>query len=109
MTPLAEKGLLALPVVPEGLEHNAHMFYIKLKDIEQRTAFNDYMKEHGVLTVFHYVSLHTSPAGMKFGRFDGDDIFTTQESERLVRLPMFYNMTEEEQQTVIGHIRDFFA
>lgn len=109
LTPLAEKGLLALPIVPEGLEHNAHMFYIKLKDIEQRTAFNDYMKEHGVLTVFHYVSLHTSPAGMKFGRFDGEDIFTTQESERLVRLPMFYNMTEEEQQTVIGHIRDFFA
>ena len=109
LTPLAEKGLLALPIVPEGLEHNAHMFYIKLNNIEQRTAFNDYMKAHDVLTVFHYVSLHTSPAGMKFGRFDGEDIFTTQESERLVRLPMFYNMTEEEQQTVIGHIRDFFA
>ncbi|WP_259469984.1 dTDP-4-amino-4,6-dideoxygalactose transaminase, partial [Pseudomonas aeruginosa] len=109
LVPLAEKGLLTLPVVPEGLEHNAHMFYIKLNDIEQRTAFNEYMKAHGVLTVFHYVSLHTSPAGMKFGRFDGEDIFTTKESERLVRLPMFYNMTEEEQQTVIHHIREFFA
>ncbi|MCD4613991.1 dTDP-4-amino-4,6-dideoxygalactose transaminase [Proteus mirabilis] len=109
LTPLAEQGLLTLPVVPDGLEHNAHMFYIKLNDIEQRTAFNEYMKAQGVLTVFHYVSLHTSPAGMKFGRFDGKDIFTTQESERLVRLPMFYNMTEEEQQTVIHHIRHFFA
>lgn len=109
LTPLAEDGLLTLPIIPEGLEHNAHMFYIKLNDIEQRTAFNDYMKEHGILTVFHYVSLHTSPAGMKFGRFDGQDIFTTKESERLVRLPMFYNMTEEEQQTVIHHIRQFFA
>lgn len=109
LAPLAQAGKLALPIVPEGLKHNAHMFYIKLKDIEQRTEFNDYMKSHGILTVFHYVALHTSPAGEEFGRFDGEDRYTTSESDRLVRLPMFYNMTDEEQQTVIETIKAFFA
>ncbi|HEF8772962.1 TPA: dTDP-4-amino-4,6-dideoxygalactose transaminase [Providencia stuartii] len=109
LTPLARAGKLALPIVPEGLKHNAHMFYIKLKDVEQRTEFNDYMKSHGILTVFHYVALHTSPAGEEFGRFDGEDRYTTSESDRLVRLPMFYNMTDEEQQTVIDTIKAFFA
>ncbi|WP_445495454.1 dTDP-4-amino-4,6-dideoxygalactose transaminase [Photorhabdus sp. SF281] len=106
---LADTGYLTLPVVPEGLEHNAHMFYIKLKDVEERSAFNRYMKDAGVLTVFHYVSLHTSPGGEKFGRFHGEDRFTTSESDRLVRLPMFYNITEAEQQVVIEHIREYFA
>ena len=109
LQPLVEAGHLVLATVPEGLKHNAHMFYIKLKDIEERTAFNDYMKSHGVLTVFHYVALHTSPAGIEFGRFHGEDKYTTSESDRLVRLPMFYNMTDEEQQTVIAHIKAFFA
>lgn len=109
LAPLAQAGKLTLPIVPEGLIHNAHMFYIKLKDVEQRTAFNDYMKSHGILTVFHYVALHTSPAGEEFGRFHGEDRYTTSESDRLVRLPMFYNMTDEEQQTVITKIKAFFA
>ena len=109
LTPLAQDGLLTLPVVPENLEQNAHMFYIKLKDVAERTAFSEYMKANDVLTVFHYVPLHSCPAGMEFGRFHGEDIFTTRESERLVRLPMFYNMTEEEQQRVIHLIKGFFA
>lgn len=109
LSPLAQEGKLALPIVPEGLVHNAHMFYIKLKDVEERTAFNEYMKSNGVLTVFHYVALHTSPAGEEFGRFHGEDRYTTNESDRLVRLPMFYNMTDDEQQTVIAKIKAFFA
>ncbi|KMW71244.1 TDP-4-oxo-6-deoxy-D-glucose aminotransferase [Photorhabdus luminescens subsp. luminescens] len=109
LKPLADAGLLTLPVIPEGLEHNAHMFYIKLKDVEERSAFNSYMKDAGVLAVFHYVSLHTSPGGEKFGRFHGEDRFTTCESDRLVRLPMFYNITDAEQQIVIKHIREYFA
>ncbi|MQL49470.1 dTDP-4-amino-4,6-dideoxygalactose transaminase [Photorhabdus khanii] len=109
LKPLADAGYLTLPVVPEGLEHNAHMFYIKLKDVEERSAFNSYMKDAGVLTVFHYVSLHTSPGGEKFGRFHGKDRFTTSESDRLVRLPMSYNITDAEQQSVIEHIREYFA
>ncbi|PHM36352.1 dTDP-4-amino-4,6-dideoxygalactose transaminase [Xenorhabdus innexi] len=109
LKPLADKGLLTLPVVPEHLEHNAHMFYIKLKDVAERSEFNRFMKEADILTVFHYVALHTSPAGEKCGRFHGEDRFTTGESERLVRLPMFYNITDEEQQFVISRIKEFFA
>ncbi|PHM59709.1 dTDP-4-amino-4,6-dideoxygalactose transaminase [Xenorhabdus sp. KK7.4] len=109
LKPLADKGLLTLPVVPENLGHNAHMFYIKLKDVAERSEFNRFMKEADILTVFHYVALHTSPAGEKCGRFHGEDRFTTRESERLVRLPMFYNITDEEQQVVISRIKEFFA
>ncbi|MEQ1975477.1 dTDP-4-amino-4,6-dideoxygalactose transaminase [Xenorhabdus sp. SGI240] len=109
LKPLADAGHLALPIVPEGLEHNAHMFYIKLKEIGARSAFNSYMKENGILSVFHYVALHTSPAGEKCGRFHGEDRFTTRESDRLVRLPMFYNISDTEQQIVIDRIKEFFA
>ncbi|MBD2783169.1 dTDP-4-amino-4,6-dideoxygalactose transaminase [Xenorhabdus sp. DI] len=109
LKPLADAGHLTLPIVPEGLEHNAHMFYIKLKDVEERATFNHYMKENGILSVFHYVALHTSPAGEKCGRFHGEDRFTTRESDRLVRLPMFYNITDAEQQVVIDRIKEFFA
>lgn len=106
---LVAAGRLELATVPEDLKHNAHMFYIKLKDVEERTEFNDYMKSHGILTVFHYVPLHTSPAGMEFGYFHGEDKYTSVESDRLVRLPMFYNMTDDEQQVVIERIKAFFA
>ncbi|WP_237385618.1 dTDP-4-amino-4,6-dideoxygalactose transaminase [Xenorhabdus sp. Sc-CR9] len=109
LKPLADAGHLILPIVPEGLEHNAHMFYIKLKGIGERSEFSRYMKENGILSVFHYVALHTSPAGEKCGRFHGEDRFTTSESDRLVRLPMFYNITDEEQQVVINRIKEFFA
>ncbi|HGJ5883492.1 dTDP-4-amino-4,6-dideoxygalactose transaminase [Arsenophonus sp.] len=109
LKPFAEVGKLDLAVIPADLEHNAHMFYIKLKDIEQRTAFNKHMQAANILSVFHYVALHSSPAGHKFGRFHGDDCYTTKESDRLVRLPMFYNLTDEEQQQVINQIQCFFA
>ncbi|WGO84813.1 dTDP-4-amino-4,6-dideoxygalactose transaminase [Arsenophonus apicola] len=109
LKPLAEDGKLDLPIIPTDLQQNGHMFYIKLKDIAQRTAFNKYMQTVNILTVFHYVALHSSPAGHKFGRFHGDDCYTTTESERLVRLPMFYNLTDEEQHQVIKQIQCFFV
>lgn len=106
--PLAQAGKLELPVIPEGCVHNAHMFYVKLKNLQERTAFISYMKEHGVLCVFHYIPLHSAPAGLKFGRFYGEDIHTTRESERLVRLPLYYGMAEEDRNTVISCVHSFF-
>ena len=88
--------------------HNAHMFYIKLKDLEQRTDFMAYMKENGVACVFHYVPLHSAPAGLKFGRFDGEDIYTTRESERLTRLPMYYGIEKNDVNTVIDCVLKYF-
>lgn len=99
--PLAETGKVELPVVPEGCVHNAHMFYLKVRDLEERTAFIEHLKQHGVMAVFHYVPLHSSPAGLKFGRFHGEDVFTTRESDRLVRLPMYYGLDKADGQTVI--------
>ena len=84
------------------------MFYIKLKDLEERTAFISHMKENGVLCVFHYVPLHSAPAGLKFGRFDGEDRYTTADSDRLVRLPMYYELSEEDSDKVISTALDFF-
>ena len=106
--PLAQAGKLALPTVPDGCVHNAHMFYIKLKDLQERTEFISYMKEHGVNCVFHYVPLHSAPAGLKFGRFDGEDVYTTEESERLVRLPMYYGLKPKDAETVVKAIWSFF-
>ena len=102
------KGRIDLPVIPEGCTHNAHMFYLKLRDLEDRTRFISYLKEKGVQAVFHYIPLHSSPAGLRFGRFHGEDVYTTKESERLVRLPMYYNMDPEDQKTVIAAVRGFF-
>ncbi len=106
--PLAESGRIELQTIPEGCKHNAHMFYIKLKDLEERTAFISHMKENGVLCVFHYVPLHSAPAGLKFGRFDGEDRYTTADSDRLVRLPMYYELSEEDSDKVISTALDFF-
>ena len=89
---LEEKHLVERPFVPDYAVHNAHMYYLKLKNLETRTAFIRYMKENGVQCVFHYIPLHTATAGQKFGRFHGEDRYTTRESERLVRLPMYYNL-----------------
>lgn len=108
LTPLAEAGKIDLPAVPEGCVHNAHMFYIKAKDIEERTAFISYMKEHGVMSVFHYIPLHTAPAGLKFGRFHGEDKYTTKESERLARLPMYYGLTLEQVDSICDTIKEFY-
>ncbi|MFR7746465.1 MAG: dTDP-4-amino-4,6-dideoxygalactose transaminase [Eggerthellaceae bacterium] len=106
--PLAQAGRVELPVVPEGCKHNAHMFYLKCKDLTERTAFIDYLKQQGVQAVFHYIPLHSSPAGMRFGRFNGVDVFTTSESDRLVRLPLYYGLTQEDQNQVIAAVMAFY-
>lgn len=106
--PLQKAGLVELPTVPEGCVHNAHMFYLKLKNLQERTAFIQYMKEKGIGCVFHYVPLHSAPAGMKFGRFNGEDTYTTAESDRLVRLPMYYQLTEPDREQVITAVHGFY-
>ena len=108
-TPLKAQGKLELPVIPEDCVHNAHMYYLKLKNLQERTAFINYMKENDVHTVFHYVPLHSAPAGLKFGRFAGEDVYTTKESERLVRLPLYYGLAQEDLEKVIRLVYDFFA
>ncbi|PSW60623.1 dTDP-4-amino-4,6-dideoxygalactose transaminase [Photobacterium kishitanii] len=97
-----------LPVITDGCQHNAHMFYIKLKDNQVRSSFIKYMKENNVLTVFHYIPLHSSPAGLKFGYFYGEDVFTTKDSMRLVRLPLYYNLSISDVNKVISLVRSFF-
>ena len=107
--PLVAQGRIELQSIPEGCEHNAHMFYIKCRDLEDRSAFISYMKQNGVSCVFHYVPLHSAPAGLRFGRFNGEDIYTTAESDRLVRLPMYYGLTEEDRQKVIETALQYFS
>lgn len=109
LQPLAASGRIALPAVPASCRHNAHMFYLKLRDSEDRQALINWMKEAEILTVFHYIPLHSSPAGARFGRFHGTDAFTTRESERLLRLPLFYNLSDNNQRTVISSLLSFFA
>ncbi|SMP06991.1 dTDP-4-amino-4,6-dideoxygalactose transaminase [Desulfurobacterium pacificum] len=106
---LEEEGLIELPVVPAECVHNAHMFYIKVKDLETRNGLISFLKENGILAVFHYIPLHLSPAGKRFGRFVGSDIYTTKESERLLRLPMYYGLKKEEISQVIKGIFNFFG
>ena len=107
--PMAEAGLFDVPFIPAACEHNAHMYYIKLKDLKERTAFIKHLKDNGVMAVFHYIPLHSSPAGLKFGRFDGEDEVTTRDSERLVRLPLYYHLTKEDRAKVIETVKSFFA
>lgn len=109
LLPLKEMGKLELPEIPEGCVHNAHMFYVKLRDLEERTDFISFMKDKGVSCSFHYVPLHSAPAGLKFGRFHGEDTFTTKESDRLVRLPMYYGLSEADSDHVISAVRSFLA
>ncbi len=106
--PLEKAGLVELPVIPDECEHNAHMYYLKCKDIDERTKLIKFLKEKGVAAVFHYVPLHSAPAGKKFGRFAGEDEFTTKESERLVRLPMYYRLSEDDQKQVIESVLSFY-
>ena len=105
---IADAGKIDLPVIPEGCEHNAHMFYIKCKDLEERTTLINYAKENGAMLVFHYIPLHLAPAGKKYGRFAGEDIYTTKESERLVRLPLYYNLNNSDRIKVIEIVREFY-
>ena len=105
---LEAAGKVSLPYIPKECSHNAHMFYIKAKDLKERTSLISFMKARGISTVFHYVPLHTAPAGKKYGEFVGEDRFTTKESERLVRLPLFYGMKDVDVERVIYEICCFY-
>ncbi len=108
LQPLKERGLLELPVIPEGCVHNGHMYYAKAKDIEERTRLLDFLKKNGVWAVYHYIPLHTAPAGKKFSIFYGEDRYTTKESERLFRLPMFYTLKESEVNYIVDKVKEFY-
>ena len=108
LKPFRDKGLIELPVIPEGCIHNAHMFYIKCKNLDERTKLIAHLKEDGVNPAFHYIPLHSAPAGQKYGRFHGEDRYTTKESERLLRLPMYYGMKEEDISVIIKSVISFF-
>lgn len=105
---LEEEGKLELPTIPDECVHNAHMYYVKLKDLDERTDFLSYMRENDIYSVFHYIPLHSAPAGIKFGEFRGKDQYTTLESERLARLPMYYGVSEEDLSYVIKKVIDYF-
>ncbi|MHB8987362.1 MAG: dTDP-4-amino-4,6-dideoxygalactose transaminase [Desulfobulbia bacterium] len=104
---LAAAGVIELPVITETCQHNAHMFYLKVKDLEERTALLDLFKQYVIWAVFHYVPLHSAPAGLKYGRFSGRDIHTTSQSERLIRLPLYYGITTAEIDTVCEKITEW--
>ncbi len=108
LKPLADEGRIELPVVPEECEHNSHMFYIKTAGIEERTALSVFLKENGIGSAFHYVPLHTAPAGQRFGRFFGEDKYTTVTFERLLRLPMYYGLKSDEVEFVCSKIEEFY-
>ncbi len=108
LTPLQEKGCIDLPFVPKDCEHNAHMFYIKAADLEERSRLIAFLKAAGIQAVFHYIPLHTAPAGQKFGRFHGEDRYTTKESERLLRLPLYYGLKGEDVHYIAAKVREFY-
>lgn len=108
LLPLAEKGCIDLPAVPKECNHNAHMFYIKCKDLEERTKLISSLKEQRISAVFHYIPLHSAPAGKTYGRFHGTDVYTTRESDRLVRLPMYYGLVPEDVDRVVKAVKEFY-
>lgn len=105
---LAEQGHIELPTIPADCEHNAHMFYLKAKDLEERTALIDFLKSKDILAVFHYIPLHTAPAGQAYGRFHGEDKYTTKESERLMRLPLYYGLKPEQVDYISEQVKAFY-
>lgn len=109
LKPLAETGRIELPYIPEYCQHNAHMFYIKAQNLDERTRLITFLKENDILAVFHYIPLHTAPAGIRYGRFSGKDRYTTSESERLLRLPLYYGLKEEEINYIIDIIYKFYG
>ena len=109
LAPLAKAGRIELPSIPDGCVQNAHMFYIKLRDIDDRSALINFLKEAEIMAVFHYIPLHGCPAGERFGEFHGEDRYTTKESERLLRLPLFYNLSPVNQRTVIATLLNYFS
>lgn len=108
LKPLQKQGKIELPQIPDGCKHNAHMFYIKVKDIEERTRMLTYLKENEIHAVFHYVPLHSAPAGKSYGRFCGADKYTTKESERLIRLPMYYGLKIHDVEHISDTVKGFF-
>lgn len=108
LSDLRDKGLIILPHVPDTCVHNGHMFYVKVKDLDERTRIQKYLRDNGINTAFHYIPLHSAPAGIKFGRFFGNDIYTTIESERLFRLPMYYGLSEDDCEKVSFYIHKFY-
>ena len=109
LKPLLDRGIVELPIIPDDCKHNAHIFYMKTRNLDDRTRFIDYMKDNDILAVFHYIPLHISPAGKKFGEFRGEDIYTTKESERLVRLPLYYSMDDQTQMYIINTVKKFYG
>ena len=109
LKPLADKEYIELPYIPKECEHNAHMFYIKLQDIEVRSSLINFLKERNIFAVFHYIPLHSAPAGRKYGIFSGEDKYTTKESERLLRLPLYYNMDDNDLNRVVETVHEFFS
>lgn len=107
LAPLAAQGAVEQPFVPDYAVHNAHMYYLKVKDLDTRTRLLAYLKDRGILSVFHYVPLHSSAAGRRFGSFSGEDVYTTRESERIFRLPMYYSLTLEQAQEVVHALKEF--
>jgi dTDP-4-amino-4,6-dideoxygalactose transaminase len=105
---LREQGRIELPYIPPECTHNAHMFYIKVKDIAERIKLVAFLKENGVNAVFHYVPLHSAEAGLKYSRFNGEDKYTTHESERLLRLPMYYSLAREDNEKVTDTVIEFY-
>ncbi len=105
---LEDKGFIELPFIPENCKHNAHMFYIKCRNLIERTKLIEFLKQNEIQAVFHYIPLHSAEAGLKFGRFNGEDKYTTKESERLVRLPLYYGLEEKELNYIICKIREFY-
>lgn len=108
LKPLADERKIELPYIPQNCTHNAHMFYIKAKDLKERSALIHFLKENDIQAVFHYIPLHGAPAGKQFGRFHGEDVYTTKESERLMRLPMFYGLTEEQVRYIADKVIEFY-
>ncbi len=105
---LKANDLIELPSIPNNCIHNAHMFYIKSKNIDERTKLIEYLKDNNIYTVFHYIPLHSSPAGIKFGKFSGIDGFTTSESEKLIRLPMYYGLKSEDINRICGVLIEYY-
>jgi dTDP-4-amino-4,6-dideoxygalactose transaminase len=105
---LEDQGFIELPIIPAECRQNAHMFYIKTKDLDTRTELLDYLKENGITAVFHYIPLHSAPAGLRFGRFEGEDKYTTIESERLLRLPLYYRIGDNDIAFVIDTLKKFY-
>lgn len=109
LLPLEQAGRIELPKMPEGCVHNAHMFYIKVKDLQQRTELLDYLKKNGIGAVFHYIPLHNAPAGKKYGCFHGEDTYTTEESDRLIRLPMYDGLTPEQIHYIVETLKNYWS